>query len=106
MAGTDDVDLDDLLTDEAKWRAIADVAEGAYTTATALSPLPFMVTDGLSYAQGFKTQYDELASAAATYIADGVTAMRDIADRLHDTHDEYSASESDATDESVEAEWV
>lgn len=108
MSGDDDheVNLDDLLVDERKWRDIADVVDGARATGEGVATLPDYVTDGLSYAMGFQGQYNRLADHTVTYLADGVTAMNDIADRLRSTHDEYVTSEDDAAQESVDAEWV
>lgn len=107
MSGDDhEVVLEDLLVDEAKWRAISDVMQEAHTTAQGVEVLPDFVTDGLSYAMGFQDQYQKLASQTVTFIGDGVIAMRDIADRLHETHNEYESSEYDAEQESAGAEWV
>lgn len=107
MAGDDhDVNLEDLLADERKWRDIAEVADGARATGAGVAELPDYVTDGLSYALGFQSQYNKLADQTVTYLADGVTAMNDIADRLRATHDEYVTSEDDAAQESASAEWV
>ncbi|MFN3867344.1 MAG: hypothetical protein ACK4MD_11635 [Demequina sp.] len=107
MADDDhDVVPDDLLTDERKWRDISEVVEQAHTIATGLESMPDYVTDGLSYAMGFQGQYGRLASQAVTYVGGGVEAMRDIADRLRATHDEYVQSEDDAAQESLSAEWA
>lgn len=105
----DDLDLavviEDLATDAAKWREIADVVTEAVVLGRAIESVPNMVTDGLSYAAGFQGQYDELASGAVKYIEDGATAMNSVADRLDATREEYLESEDDATAESVDAEW-
>ena len=107
MAGDDhEVVLEDLLTDEAKWRAISDVVEEAHQIAQGVGVMPDFVTDGLSYAMGFQDQYQKLAGQTVTFIGDGVIAMRDIADRLRETHNEYESSENDAEQESVSAEWL
>lgn len=108
MSGDADhqVNLDDLLTDEAKWRDIADVAEEARVIAAGVETMPNFVTDGLSYAMGFQDQYNELAGDAVSYLTDGVATLVDIADRLRATHEEYLSSEDDAEYESVSAEWA
>src|SRR5690554_2115522 len=104
MAGDDhEVDLDDLKTDESKWRAIGDVVEEAHGVAQGVGTMPDFVTDGLSYAMGFQGQYQKLAGQTVDYINAGHLAMDDIADRLNDTHREYESSEYDAEMESVSA---
>ncbi len=107
MSGDDhDVNLDDLLTDEAKWRDIAEVAEEARVIASGVEKMPDYVTDGLSYAAGFQTQYDEIAGGAVKYLTDGVATLADVADRLRATYDTYVGSEDDAESEAVNAEWA
>jgi hypothetical protein len=107
---SDDVDLDvvleDLLTDANKWDDVGGVVGEAHSIATGVELCPDMVTDGLSYAQGFQGQYNELAGEATSFLNGGVSAISGIASRLRDTHDAYELAESDATNESVAADWA
>ncbi len=96
--------LEDLSTDAAKWRAIADALAQAHATGAGVQSAPDMVTDGISYAAGFQEQYNTLGPRAVGYIAEGETAMRGVADRLDATRREYEASEDYALGELSTAE--
>lgn len=91
--------LDDFKKDADKWRAINEVVGTSQATAATVQVLPDYVTDGISYAAGFKTQYDALATRTADYLADGHTALESIAVKLEDTRTQYLASDE-------YAEWV
>ncbi|MFG6476700.1 hypothetical protein ACFXP7_09990 [Microbacterium sp. P06] len=99
----DDLDfsvvLDDFTKDAAKWREINVVVETSRATADAVDTVPFAVTDGISYAAGFKEQYDRLAASTVTYLTSGRDAMESIAVALEDTRTEYLASDE-------YAEWL
>lgn len=88
-----DVVLDDFVKDAAKWRDIQAVVETSRSTAATVESVPFAVTDGISYAAGFREQYNELASWTVTYLTDGRDAMEEIASALDSTRTEYLASD-------------
>lgn len=85
--------LDDFTKDAARWREINTVVHQAYSDAVGVEEVPFMVTDGLSYAAGFTDQYNRLASRTVAYLLDGNGAFESLAVKLEDTRREYEASE-------------
>ncbi|PKI89928.1 hypothetical protein CW368_12250 [Actinomycetales bacterium SN12] len=94
--GNEDLDfgvmLDDLTSDAAKWREVNGVLSTALSTARACQ-LGFGVTDGLSFAAGFKGHYDSAHQEFVTYLEQGVTALEEIAVNLEDTRTTYEASD-------------
>ena len=85
--------LGDFTTDAARWREVGGVVRTAYTTAAGVETVPFMVTDGISYAAGFTDQYNTLASRTVDYMLDGANSCESLAVRLEDTRKEYEQSE-------------
>jgi hypothetical protein len=85
--------LDDFVKDAAKWREIREVVETSRSTASGVETVPFAVTDGISYAAGFREQYNTLAGWTVDYLRDGRDALEEIAAALGTTRDEYLASE-------------
>lgn len=85
--------LDDFVTDAGKWREIGTVVDGARSTAAGVETVPMMVTDGISYAAGFRDQYNTLASWTVGYLQNGRDAIEEIAVALEDTRTEYLASD-------------
>jgi len=94
--GDEDLDfgvlLDDLTNDAAKWREINGVLGTALTTARGCD-LGFGVTDGLSFAAGFKSHYDAAHAEFVTYLEQGVAAFEEIAVNLENTRTTYEASD-------------
>ena len=94
--GDEDLDfgvlLDDLTNDAAKWREVNEVLSSALTTAQGCE-LGFGVTDGLSFAAGFKDHYDAAQNEFVTYLQQGVTALEEIAVNLESTRTTYEASD-------------
>lgn len=85
--------LDDFTKDAAKWRDIGTVVGTSRAAAAAVETVPPLVTDGISYAAGFKEQYDQLASWTVDYLSSAGTALEEIATSLEDTRREYLDSE-------------
>ncbi|MFG6445651.1 hypothetical protein ACFXQA_10325 [Microbacterium sp. P07] len=99
----DDLDfsvvLDDFTKDAETWREINAYVETSHSAAAGVETVPFGVTDGISYAAGFKEQYDRLAGSTVTYLKGGHGAIESIAVALEDTRKEYLASDE-------YAEWL
>lgn len=89
--------LADFTTDASRWREIGAVVRTSYTTATGVEAVPFMMTDGLSYAAGFTDQYNRLASQTVAYLLDGANSCDAIATNLDDTRITYESSDEYAT---------
>ncbi|MEV7694359.1 hypothetical protein AB0N73_13635 [Microbacterium sp. NPDC089189] len=85
--------FDHFVKDAAKWRDIGAVVDGARQTGSGVETVPTAVTDGISYAAGFSTQYNTLAAWTVAYLQDGRDAMEAIAVALEDTRTEYLDSD-------------